>query len=165
MEVNQNDTNKNHFPHKFSRIFVLTVILILSFVSYYFYKNFNRMISDAITRSFNSNVISDVYDLSFEQLNINIITGDLKIRNVVIRPKETPLQSYPYINSSFILHTKWIDLNRVEIYTLLKYNRLNMKKIEIEKPEISVQFNGKHPVFSPFKNGDKTSVADISLMS
>lgn len=164
VEVNKNNTNTNPFSRKLLRIFVLTVILILSILSYYFYKNFNRMISEAITRSFNSNVISDVYDLSFEQLNINMITGNLKIRNVVIRPKEIPLQSYPYINSSFILKTRRIHLVHVDLYALLKSNRLKMSKIEIEKPEISVQLKGKHPIIFPFKKSDNTAEAGINKL-
>lgn len=150
--------------HNKRKIAVLAVILVLTVLSFYIYQNFNRLVSDAVMRSFNSNVISDVYDLSFDHLNINIITGEVKIRNVVIAPRETPLQSYPYINSSFVLKTGRIDLKRVEIYTLLKYNRLKVSKIEIEKPEISLQLKGKNHILFPLKKGEKSSEEDIKLL-
>jgi len=85
---------------------VLAAVVILSAGAFYVYKNFNRLISEAILRSFNSNVISDVYDLSFDHLSINIVSGEVKIRNVVIAPKKVPLQPYPYINSSFFFAYK-----------------------------------------------------------
>ncbi|MCX6239258.1 MAG: DUF748 domain-containing protein [Bacteroidia bacterium] len=160
MEVNKKNTNKNLFSNNLIRIFVPSVILLLSVLSYYFYNNFNKMVSESIMRSFNSNVISDVYDLSFEQLNINIITGDLKIRNVIIRPKETPLTRYPYINSSFVLKTSRIHLNKVNLYDLLKVNRLKVSKIEIEKPEISILLHGRNPIIFPFKETGKNLEAD-----
>lgn len=150
--------------HKWRRIVLLTVVLILALVSFYIYKNFNRLVSDAIMRSFNSNVISDVYDLSFDHLDINLITGEVKIRQVVIEPKKVPLQPYPYINSSFVLKTGRIDLDRVELYTLLKHNRLQVRTIEIEKPEISVQLRGKNHILFPFKAGGKTAEAEIEKL-
>jgi hypothetical protein len=149
---------------KYLWIYVFAVILVITAMSYYFYQNFNRMITDAIKRSFNSNVISDVYDLNFEQLNINIITGDLKISNVVIQPKNMPLQSYPYINSSFTLKTRWIHLSHVGLYALWKLNRLQMSMIEIEKPEISLRLKGRNPIIFPFKEADKSSETDIKKL-
>jgi len=154
----------NEIKHKWGKVLILAVILILTVGSFYVYENFNRLISNAILRSFNTNVISDVYDLNFQHLNINIITGEVKIRNVVFAPKTIPLQHYPYINSSLVLKTGRIDLKRVDIYALLKYNRLKVSKIEIEKPEISIQFKGKNPVLFPLKKGSNTPEEDIKLL-
>ncbi len=149
---------------KWWKIIVLAIIMILAVLSFYVYTNFNRLISNAIMQSFNSNVISNVYDLNFDHLNINMITGEVKIRNVAISPKKIPLQLYPYINSSFVLHTRRINLSHVDIYALLKQNRLQVSTIEIEKPEISVQLKGKNHVLFPLKNGDKSSETKIELL-
>lgn len=154
----------NKISRKVLRLIILAVIVILTVVSFYFYANFNRLISDAIMRSFNANVISDVYDLSFDRLNINIFTREVKIRHVVIAPKKVPLQPYPYINSSFVLKTSRIDLNGVDIYALLKQNRLQISSIEIEKPEIAVQLKGRNHVLFPFKAGDKSSEAKMEQL-
>ena len=154
----------NKISRKVLRLIILAVIVILTAVSFYFYANFNRLISVAIMRSFNSNVISDVYDLSFDRLNINIFTKEVKIRHVVIAPKEIPMQPYPYINSSFVLKTSRIDLNGVDIYALLKQNRLQISTIEIEKPEIAVQLKGRNHVFFPFKAGDKSTEAKMEQL-
>ena len=135
---------------KILKLIVLAVIVILTIMSFYIYRNFNVLVSNAIMRSFNTNVISDVYDLNFDHLNINIVTGEVEINNVVIAPKKTPVQSYPYINSSFILTTRRIDLKRVDIYALLKKNRLQLSSIEIEKPGIFMLLKGKNHIFDLF---------------
>jgi len=88
----------------------------------------------------------------------------VKIRHVVIAPKKIPLQPYPYINSSFVLKTSRIDLNGVDIYALLKQNRLQISTIEIEKPEIAVQLKGRNHVLFPFKAGDKSSEAKMEQL-
>ncbi len=150
--------------HKRLKIVVLSVILVLTALSFYIYRNFNQLVSEAILKSFNANVISDVYDLNFDHLNINIITGEIKIRNVVIAPKEIPLQDYPYINSSLVLKTERIDLKRVDIYTLLKYNQLKVSIIEINKPAISVQLKGKNHILFPIKQGELGTEADVELL-
>ncbi len=154
----------NKISRKVFLMIISAVIVILTVASFYFYANFNRLISDAIMRSFNANVISDVYDLSFDRLNINVFTRAVKIRHVVIAPKKIPLQPYPYINSSFVLKTSRIDLNGVDIYALLKQNRLQISTIEIEKPEIAVQLKGRNHVLFPFKAGDKSSEAKIEQL-
>jgi len=154
----------NKISRKIFLMIILGVFMILTVLSFYFYTNFNRLISIAIMRSFNANVISDVYDLNFDRVNINIFTREVKIRHVVIAPKKIPLQPYPYINSSFVLKTSRIDLNGVDIYALLKQNRLQISTIEIEKPEIAVQLKGRNHVFFPFKAGDKSSEAKIEQL-
>jgi hypothetical protein len=151
----------NNLLHSKWRIIVLSVFLIIATLSVYYYTNFNRLVSNSIMRSFNSNVISDVYDLSFDHLNINIITGEINIRNVVFRPKETPSQLYPYINSSLVLKTSRIDLHRVGIYTLLRHGRLQVSTVDIEKPEISILLKGRNSILFPLKEGGKTSKEEI----
>jgi len=154
----------SEIEHKKRKIIGLVAILVVMVLSIYIYTNSNRLISKAIMLSFDSNVISDVYDLNFDHLNVNFATGEIKIRNVVIAPKKTPLQLYPYINSSFVLKTKSIVLKKVGIYFLLKHNRLQVSKIEIEKPEIEMQLKGKYPIFFPFKEGEKTDDKENKLL-
>jgi hypothetical protein len=164
LKVIKNIGNRIRLWRKGLKIFVLSLLLVLIGGTVYVYFSFNRLISNAIVNTFNSNVVSDVYDLSFEHLDINVITGDLKINNVVIRPKETPLQLYPYINSSFVLKTKRILLSRVDLYSLLKNNRLKIKRIEIEKPEISVLLNGRYHFVFPFKKDNKATDAETKSL-
>jgi hypothetical protein len=56
---------------------VLLVIIIGS--SVFLYYNLNRILTNALNKSFNSNIASDVYELKFEKLSVNFLAGDVKV--------------------------------------------------------------------------------------
>lgn len=118
----------------------------------FFHISFNRILSNALVKSFNSTMVSDVYQLKFKNLNVNLFQGNIKVRDVEIYSREKPLKEYPYINSSFRLKTKKITLTKVKISTLLKKNILKLEKIEIAEPDVIFTNTGVNSVFLPFKD-------------
>ena len=66
------------------------------------------------------------------------MSGDVKVFNVKLQPREKPLHNYPYINSSFSLTTQKMSLENVELKTLIKSNKLILEKIEITEPEVEL---------------------------
>src|SRR5688572_10524574 len=92
------------------RIVAVSLLLLVSVVGVLVYSNFNRIVSEAVLHSFNSNIISDVYELKFEKLRVNILRGNVKVVNVVVQPREKPLREYSYINSSLRLSAEQITL-------------------------------------------------------
>ena len=135
--------------------------LIVGIACYYFYSNVNRLLAKALVNSFNSGSISDVYDLKFEKLSVNIMVGSIQVRNVELIPRQTPLVSYPYINSSLKLHADKILLSKVDIYTLLKTNILKLQRIEIMEPEIDIKLAGKRNILFPFNDTTSSNQPDI----
>jgi hypothetical protein len=133
------------------------VIVIIGIILYY---NFNRILSDALMKSFNSSLASDVYELKFKNLNVNLLKGNIKVRDVELSPREKPLKDYPYINSTLRLTTKKLLLNNVEIAILLKENKLILERIEIDKPDVDLIIADIVPVFIPFKDSTDVPVAD-----
>jgi hypothetical protein len=136
---------------------IFVVIVITGIILYF---NFNRILSDALMKSFNSSVASDVYELKFKNLNVNLLEGNIKVRDVELIPREKPLKEYPYINSSFRLTTKKLLLTNVEIATLLKQNILKLERIEIDKPEVDLLIADIVPVFIPFKDSTAVPATD-----
>lgn len=141
---------KSKWPVK--RTILIGLLLILTAAGYYFYINFNRLLSDALLKSFNSSVISDVYELKFENLRVNPVEGSIRVFNVSVLPREKPLKDYPYINSSFSLKAKDLLLENVEIGTLLKDSRLVLRKMHIIEPEIVLNLNGERHIMLPYSN-------------
>ena len=92
---------------------VFFLLLIAGFV--FLYYNLNRLLTNALTKSFNSNIISDVYELKFEKLSVNFLAGNVNVYNVELQPVENPLTNYPYINSSFRLKTHKMILKNVQL--------------------------------------------------
>jgi hypothetical protein len=152
--LNTGTTNKKK-RHRVRRIILWTLGVILVLIiagSVFLYYNLNRILTDALNKSFNKNIASDVYELKFEKLSVNFLAGDVKVYNVKLQPREKPLQDYPYINSSFRLTTQKMILKNVEIMTLIKTEKLILDKIEITEPEVELKIEDKLPIFLPFKD-------------
>ncbi|HSF44701.1 MAG TPA: DUF748 domain-containing protein, partial [Chitinophagaceae bacterium] len=143
------------------RIFIWIVGVFLAIVgsgAFYLYNNYSRLLSNALLNAFDSSLVSDVYELKFDKLGVNLVTGNIQVFNVELKPREKPLISYPYINSSLELRTKKILLSNVDIPTLLKTQRLILDRIEIIEPEIEVKLAGKRSIMFPFS--DTSAVVD-----
>jgi len=125
----------------------------------FLYRNFNRLVSESLIKSFNSGIASEVYELKFKDLSVNPFEGTIQVYNVTMYPREKPLHAYSYINSSFQLKTEKLILKNVELFTLLKFNQLKLKIISITKPDVEFTLRGKRHIFLPFK--DSTTVASL----
>jgi hypothetical protein len=137
---------------------LLLVIIIAG--SVYLYYNLNRILTTALHKSFDSNIASDVYELKFEKLSVNFLTGNVKVFNVELQPRENPLNDYPYINSSFRLTSQKMMLKNVQLMTLINDDKLRLDKIEITEPAVELKIEDKIPIFLPFKD---TSAAAIKV--
>jgi len=129
-------------------VFFLLLIAGLVFLYY----NLNRLLTNALTKSFHSNIISDVYELKFEKLSVNLLAGNVSVYNVEMNQLENSLNNYPYINSSLRLKTHKMILKNVQLSTLLKSGILKLDKIEIIEPEVEFRIEDKIPVFFPLKD-------------
>jgi hypothetical protein len=129
---------------------VFFLLLIAGFV--FLYYNLNRILTNALTKSFNSNIISDVYELKFDKLSVNFFAGNVSVYNLELNQLEGSLNNYPYINSSLRLRTHKMVLKNVQLTTLIKSNILKLDKIEIIEPEVEFNIEDKLPVFFPVKD-------------
>jgi hypothetical protein len=154
----ETDTSKRKWPVK--RTIALSIITILAVAAFLVYKNFNRIIADSLTKTFEADIISDVYELKFEKLLVNPFEGSIQVSNVILQPREKPLRSYPYINSSFVLKTEKIMLKNVAIIDLLKSNELHLERILIDNPEVELLLKGRHHILLPFKDTTATSATN-----
>jgi len=139
------------------KIILWSTMIVFIGLSIFGYWYFNQFMANALLQSFNSNAVSDVYELKFEKLRVNIFQGNITVKNVVIERRQKALNSYPYINSSFRLTTGEIHLLDVRLLTLFTSSKLRLLKIEIVKPDIQVQLAGERNIMLPF--ADSTAVA------
>ena len=146
------DTEKNLRKRPIKKIVAFSLLIVISIAGFYLYNNFNNLLSKALLRSFDSNIASDVYELKFENLRVNMFDRTIQVYNVTLLPREKPLHSYSYINSSFRLKTEKLTLKNVELFTLLNLNQLKVERISITKPDVELLLNGKQSIFLPFKD-------------
>jgi hypothetical protein len=142
---------KRSFKKKILRITVVILVILIA-GSVFLYYRLNQLLTNALSKSFDENITSDVYELKFEKLSVNLLKGDVEVYNVELQPREKPLVNYPYINSSFRLTTKKMVLKNVQLLTLLKSKKLKVEKIIIIEPDIESKIAGKRAVFFPFKD-------------
>lgn len=147
--MESNHLKSNH-KRPVRKIILWSILVVFFCFSVYAFWNFNQILTNALFQSFNSNAISDVYELKFEKLRVNIIQGNITVKNVVIQQRQKPLHNYPYINSSFRLTTREMHLKNVELLTLFKSSKLRLLKIEIVKPDIQVVLTGEKNIMLPF---------------
>ena len=140
-----------------TRIILISITLVLIAAGTFFYFNFNKLLSVALKKAFESSLVSEVYELKFENLRVNPIEGSISVFEVALQPWEKPLHSYSYINSSFILKTEGLILKSVDIMLLLKSNKLDLDRISITKPDIDLVVNSNNPIFFPFKDSSAPS--------
>lgn len=152
MEPSPDKKKKSHVLRKILFWGLAISFLTISGLTIYVSRNLNRLVSEALIKGFNSNVISDVYELKFEKLRINIFAGSIKVFKVELQPRAVPLHQYSYINSSFNLKTNKIILDEVQLMTMVKTGKLELRRIEINEPEIQVFINSEKPVFLPYKD-------------
>ncbi len=157
METENTFKKKNRTSLKIMWRVLGILFVIVTIATIYITKNFNQILADALMKSFNSNVVSDIYELKFEKLRVNLFNGDIRVVNVTFKPREKPQRNYSYINSSIHLTTKKIKLERVRIMELVKTGKLELKRIEIDKPEIEVSLNGAVHKFLPYKDTIETA--------
>jgi len=155
---------------------IITRILAVFFIlliagGVFIYINLGKLLTNALNKGFNANVISDVYELKFEKLSVDLLTGTVRVFNVKLQRLEKPLQAYPYINSSFRLIADKMMLKNVDLITLLRTNELRLKQIEFIEPGIDFKIADVVPVFFPFKDttsgavkkGKKKSIESYTL--
>ncbi len=152
MQAETGSTKKKRSIKKTLLWITAVIFIIIAIAGFFVYKNFNRLLTDALMKSFNSNIASDVYELKFEKLSVNLLLGNINVYNVELLPREKPLRSYPYINSSFRLRTRKIILANAELYTLIRSNKLNVDRIEIIEPDVQLVLDGDNHILLPFKD-------------
>ncbi len=138
-------------PRRFkTRYTWIGIATIISLGLVFTYLNFNKLLTAALYKNFNSSSIAEIYELKFENLSVNFITGNIKVSDVRIEPRAVPLKDYPYINSHFKLKAGKIKLINVKLFELLRHNKLQLSTIEIAKPNITFQLDGERVVLLPF---------------
>jgi hypothetical protein len=126
----------------------LTIVILIT--GTLLYANFNRIAAEAVRYAFNSNIISNVYDLKFEKLRVDLFKGDVRVVDVVLQPKEEGMKNYPYINSSVLLQAKELRLIEVQLWELLRSGKILLKEVAVIRPDIQLTISEAQPILFPF---------------
>ena len=98
---------------------MIVLVILIGSISFFTYQNLNNLIAEAIHKSYNKHAMSDVYELSFGKLSVNLFSGNIRVSDLRIQPVANPVKQYPYINSSFALKGGKLKLLNVNILDFL----------------------------------------------
>jgi len=132
----------------------LIVLVILTAIIIYASIHLNRLLTNALHKGFDQSVFSEVYTFNFENLQVDIFAGSLKVSDFEMLPKVEEIKSFPEINSSFKLGAKKLIMKNVKLFRLLVHNKLHLRQIELIEPGIDFTISDMKPVFIPFTKGD-----------
>jgi hypothetical protein len=138
------------------RKIAVSVLLLVAVTGVVLYSNFNKIVAEAVRYAFNSNIVSNVYELRFEKLRVNLFKGDVRVVDVVLQPREDGMKNYPYINSTIELRAKEIRLIDVQLLELLRSGRIKLKEIAVSRPDIVLTVSGAQPIMFPFTDSSAT---------
>ncbi len=153
-------SERKHLTRRITLWIIGSFLILITVGAIFLYNNFNKLLSESLMKNFNSSLISDVYELKFDKLKVNFLLGNIVVKDVEIKPREVPLNEYLYINSSFELQTRKIELINVQILTLLKENILKLERIRIADPAFQFMITDAIPIFIPFEETTKDSITD-----
>ncbi len=155
------DKPKRRIAHGKFLLGLLVVTFIV--VAFLVYRNINLIITRALKENFEASIISEVYELKFENVRVNLAEGFIKVNDVSIRPKENPENEYPYINSTITLTTNEISLGKVKIFELIINKKLILEHIFISRPHVTLALNGKRNIFIPYVDATATDTESHGL--
>src|SRR5690606_31994293 len=103
------------------------------------------------------------YNISYEELDIDILSGSFTVYNAAIAPKD----SLASVSEEGIFgKIEQISVRHFSLWDLLRKDRINVKRIVIEQPEIVLhdrkkRYTVQEDLVKPFKNSITTEVIEL----
>jgi hypothetical protein len=103
------------------------------------------------------------YNISYEDLDISLINGSFTIHNVFLAPKDSTATA---LKQGAFGKIKTIQVKRFNLWALLREDKIKVKRIILDTPEILLyekqkKYNVDDDVVKPFKNSITTGSLEI----
>lgn len=101
------------------------------------------------------------YNISYEELDVNLINGSLTIHNVYAAPKDTLL------NQGVFAKVESISVRRFNLWTFLREDKIRVSRIIINTPRVQLyekdkRYTVEDDVVKPFKNSISTGSIEVN---
>jgi hypothetical protein len=103
------------------------------------------------------------YNVSYESLDIDLLSGSFTIENAYLAPKDS-LQTA--MQQGAFAKVKTIEVNHFNLWTLLRKNRINVSEVIITSPDVTLyhrkeKYNTQDDFVKPFRNSITTGKLTI----
>ncbi|MCR5860827.1 hypothetical protein LRS05_01085 [Flavobacterium sp. J372] len=101
------------------------------------------------------------YNISYEDLDVNLITGSLTLHNVYAAPKDTLL------NQGAFAKVDRISVRRFNLWAFLREDKIKVNRVIIESPKVQLyekdkRYSVEDDVVKPFKNSINTGSIEVN---
>ena len=127
-----------HKGLKIILLIALFIIIILTSIILIINNNINSIVSAKIKEDFNKSEYSKYYELKFNNLRVNAITGTIKFSDVEFIPKENVDTMFFYNNGKYNIKIKTYILKGTDIYKYIETDTVDVELIKIIEPEIEI---------------------------
>jgi len=125
---------------------VLGVMVVLSLLNIFLAKRLEQYLKTELVER-TTEATDGFYNLSFEDLSIDLLTGELRIEGIILRPDSSVFNDWKakdslpqiYVNAEIEV----IDFNGVNLIWNRNNTRLHFNTFEISKPDVKV-FNSQY---------------------
>lgn len=134
---------------------IVVLVIALNYgVSYYITKKLPTIIN---------NQENFPYQISYHDLDISLINGNITIYKAALAPKDS---TEVKLNQGAYATIKQIDVKNFNLWALLKNDRIKVRKVTLDTPEIILyekkkKYNAEDDFVKPFKNTITTQSFEI----
>jgi len=125
---------------KITGIIIGVILLIAVGVLLYVNHNASKIADDLVQKNFKKSDLSKVYDMDYEDLNVNILSGNLKLTNFKLSPKPgfyEASDSLRFANPMLVdASIPKLTINGLNIGTDLDFSNLKLESLFIDRPTI-----------------------------
>lgn len=142
---------------------IVGVVLAIAVVAVYFTSDFfiERRLRGELSKLINKDSIG-LYTYDFSGLNLNLVTGSIRLKGIKLYPTEAALDSIKNPTNSIRVLVKAscdeIKMEGFEIKQFLQTGYINIDRFIMKKPTLMYLFNSK-------KKGNKNSIALDNVLS
>lgn len=103
------------------------------------------------------------YNVSYEDLDINLLSGSFTIKNAYLAPKDSLQQK---MQEGAFAKIGRIEVNHFNLWSLLRKNQIKVKEVIIDSPDVTLYFrkqkyNTQDDFVKPFENAINTGSLTI----
>ena len=162
-----------HKGLKIILLIVLIIVIISGIALIIVNNNINSIVEDKVYSNFNESEYSEYYDLSFNNLHINVLNGTIKFSDVRLIPKTNVDTTFFYKNGKYNIEIKDYILKGANIYRFINTDTLNVKLVRIVEPKFesiryikdTIQENDGKIIMSPFVEIKQMEIINANFLS
>jgi hypothetical protein len=123
-------------------VIILLVVLTLGGALIYLNRNADAIAADFLKKEYEGSELSQVYDISYGDISVGLISGSFKISQLNVSPKESFFTSHDSLrlkySTLFRVHIPSLKITGLDENFSLSLSEINLERILVSSPSITL---------------------------